>query len=46
MREEGFRIICDRCGKTEFFRQTGKRMVDTADGYKTRTEYESNEKMD
>ena len=44
MREEGRRIICDRCGKTEFFCKTGTRLVDTASGYKTRTDYESSEK--
>lgn len=43
MREEGQRIICDRCGKTEFFCKTGTRLVDTAIGYKTRTDYESSE---
>ena len=44
MLKEGRMMICDRCGKTEFFCQTGTRLVDTADGYKTRTEYESSEK--
>ena len=43
MLKEGRMMICDRCGKTEFFCQTGTRLVDTADGYKTRTEYESSE---
>ena len=44
MLKEGRMMICDRCGKTEFFCQTGTRLVDTADGYKTRAEYESSEK--
>ena len=44
MQKEGRMLTCDRCGKTEFFRQTGNRLVDTANGYKTRTEYESSEK--
>ena len=46
MLKEGRMMICDRCGKTEFFCQTGTRLVDTADGYKTRTEYESSEKWE
>ena len=46
MRMEGRMMICDRCGKTEFFCQTGTRLVDTADGYKTRTEYEPGEKWE
>ena len=44
MQEEGRMLICDRCGTSEFFRQIGNRLVDTAGGYKTRTEYESSEK--
>ena len=44
MKEEGYMLTCDRCGMSKFFRKTGNRLVDTADGYKTRTEYESNEK--
>ena len=44
MREEGRMLTCDRCGTSKFFRKIGNRLVDTADGYKTRTEYESSEK--
>ncbi len=44
MQKEGRMLTCDRCGTSEFFRQIGNRLVDTASGHKTRTEYESSEK--
>ena len=44
MQEEGRRIICDRCGTSEFFRKKSNSLVDTNGGWKTRTEYESSEK--
>ena len=46
MQEEGRMLTCDRCGTSKFFRKIANRLVDTADGYKTRTEYESSEKWE
>lgn len=39
MQEKGMRIICDRCGKTEFFKALKERELDG--GYSRYTEFES-----